>query len=60
MLHHMITGDAPDTVFAGYPANPNAGYRIYGEAVYRISDQIFGLTPTLIKIGTLVKYQFKF
>jgi hypothetical protein len=22
--------DAPDTVFAGYPANPKAGYRISG------------------------------
>jgi hypothetical protein len=24
------TRDAPDTVFAGYPANPKAGYRISG------------------------------
>jgi hypothetical protein len=23
--------DAPDTVFAGYPANPKAGYRISGK-----------------------------
>jgi hypothetical protein len=25
-----ITRDAPDTVFAGYPANPKAGYQISG------------------------------
>jgi hypothetical protein len=25
-----VTRDAPDTVFAGYPANPKAGYRISG------------------------------
>jgi hypothetical protein len=31
----MVTAwDAPDTVFAGYPANPKAGYRI--------SDRISG------------------
>jgi hypothetical protein len=26
----LKTRDAPDTVFAGYPANPKAGYRISG------------------------------
>jgi hypothetical protein len=30
--------DAPDTVFAGYPANPKAGYRISGKG--RILDLI--------------------
>jgi hypothetical protein len=30
------TRDAPDTVFAGYPANPKAGYRISGKG--RIPD----------------------
>jgi hypothetical protein len=34
--------DAPDTVFAGYPANPKAGYRISG--------QIFVLTNVFGKI----------
>jgi hypothetical protein len=34
------TRDAPDTVFAGYPANPKARYRI--RAGYRISGRIFG------------------
>jgi hypothetical protein len=28
--------DAPDTLFAGYPANPKAGYRISGKG--RIPD----------------------
>jgi hypothetical protein len=26
----LLIRDAPDTVFAGYPANPKAGYRISG------------------------------
>jgi hypothetical protein len=34
--------DAPDTVFAGYPANPKAGYPV--RAGYRISGRILGLT----------------
>jgi hypothetical protein len=42
--------DAPDTVFAGYPTNPNAGYPV--RAGYRIFGRIFGLT-----ILFLVKYQ---
>jgi hypothetical protein len=41
--------DAPDTVFAGYPANPKAGYRI--------SSRIFVLTNTGI---FLVKYKIFF
>jgi hypothetical protein len=40
--------DAPDTVFAGYPANPKAGYRISG--IW--PDTVVGL-PTIF----LVKYQ---
>jgi hypothetical protein len=32
---NLIFRDAPDTVFAGYPANPKAGYRISG----RISSE---------------------
>jgi hypothetical protein len=39
-----LSRDAPDTVFAGYPANPKAGYRISG--------RIFGLATIF-----LVKYQ---
>jgi hypothetical protein len=31
-----VIRDAPDTVFAGYPANPKAGYRISGKG--RIPD----------------------
>jgi hypothetical protein len=31
--------DAPDTVLAGYPANPKAGYRISGKG--RIPDSWF-------------------
>jgi hypothetical protein len=27
---YVFVRDAPDTVFAGYPANPKAGYRISG------------------------------
>jgi hypothetical protein len=27
----FLTRDAPDTVFAGYPANQKAGYRISGK-----------------------------
>jgi hypothetical protein len=41
------TRDAPDTVFAGYPANPKAGYRISG--------RILGVTTIF-----LIKYQIKF
>jgi hypothetical protein len=41
---HAYCRDAPDTVFAGYPANPKAGYRISG--------RILGLTTIF-----LVKYQ---
>jgi hypothetical protein len=50
--------DAPDTVFAGYPANPKAryGYRISGKAGNRMSGKdgnrkygrIFGLTILII------------
>jgi hypothetical protein len=29
-LKYVTTRDAPDTVFAGYPANPKAEYRISG------------------------------
>jgi hypothetical protein len=29
----ISTRDAPDTVFAGYPANPKAGYRISGKGL---------------------------
>jgi hypothetical protein len=32
----IFTRDAPDTVFAGYPANPKAGYRKSGKG--RIPD----------------------
>jgi hypothetical protein len=42
----VVIKDAPDTVFAGYPANPKAGYRISGKG------RILGLTTTF-----LVKYQ---
>jgi hypothetical protein len=42
--------DAPDTVFAGYPANPKAGYRISG----RISGNGRILVLTTI---FLVKYK---
>jgi hypothetical protein len=50
--------DAPDTVFAGYPAyqKPDTGYPA-GYAVragYRISGRILGLTTIF-----LVKYQIK-
>jgi hypothetical protein len=38
--------DAPDTVFAGYPANPKAGYRISGKG------RILGFTTIF-----LVQYQ---
>jgi hypothetical protein len=38
-----LVRDAPDSVFAGYPANPKAGYRITG--------RILGLTTMF-----LVKY----
>jgi hypothetical protein len=32
IYHDSLKGrDAPDTVFAGYPANPKAGYRISGK-----------------------------
>jgi hypothetical protein len=41
--------DAPDTVFAGYPANSKAGYRISGKS--RISGRILGLATIF-----LVKY----
>jgi hypothetical protein len=44
--------DAPDTVFAGYPANPKAGYQISARAGYRISGRILGLATIF-----LVKYQ---
>jgi hypothetical protein len=27
----VLTRDAPDTVFAGYPANPKARYQISGQ-----------------------------
>jgi hypothetical protein len=30
--------DAPDTVFAGYPANPKAGYRISGKGRIPVPD----------------------
>jgi hypothetical protein len=29
----VMVRDAPDTVFAGYPANPKAGYRISGKGL---------------------------
>jgi hypothetical protein len=35
-LNRNTIRDAPDTVFAGYPANPKAGYRISGKS--RIPD----------------------
>jgi hypothetical protein len=51
----MKTRDAPDTgtVFAGYPANPKAGYPV--KAGYRISGRIFVLTSIF-----LVKYKINF
>jgi hypothetical protein len=40
----MFFREAPDTDFAGYPANPKAGYRIFGQisgkAGYQTSGQI--------------------
>jgi hypothetical protein len=34
--------DAPDTVFAGYPANPKAGYRISGKGrILDLTNYIF-------------------
>jgi hypothetical protein len=30
MKIYVDSRDEPDTVFAGYPANPKAGYRISG------------------------------
>jgi hypothetical protein len=51
MLGHKLSiRDAPDTVFAGYPANPKAGYRISGR-------RIFVLTNYTV---FLVKYKKKF
>jgi hypothetical protein len=51
--------DATNTVFAGYPANPKAGYRIssriFGKAGYRISGRILGLTTIYF-----VNYQINF
>jgi hypothetical protein len=32
--------DAPDTVFAGYPANPKSGYRISGASLLKIANNI--------------------
>jgi hypothetical protein len=46
----LVTRDALDTVFAGYPVHPKAGYRISGKG--RISGRILGLTTIF-----LVKYQ---
>jgi hypothetical protein len=42
---NVLTRDAPDTIFAGYPANPKAGYRISGRIPGRIlgfDNYIFG------------------
>jgi hypothetical protein len=47
---YLLGMEAPDTVFAGYTANPKAGYRISGKG--RISGRILGLTTIF-----LVKYQ---
>jgi hypothetical protein len=31
VFYHTQNRDAPDTIFARYPANPKAGYRISGK-----------------------------
>jgi hypothetical protein len=39
MLGHKLSiRDAPDTVFAGYPANPKAGYRISGRRIFVLTN----------------------
>jgi hypothetical protein len=51
---------APDTDFAGYPANLKAGYRISGGAGYRISFKMFCSTSKYcIFLNRLVRKQKK-
>jgi hypothetical protein len=41
--------DAPDTVFAGYPANPKAGYRILDNNIFgKISNKFIKTASTII------------
>jgi hypothetical protein len=51
--YNIETRDAPDTVFAGYPANPKAGYRISGRIFVLTTTYTFGKIPVpFIVTGT--------
>jgi hypothetical protein len=54
----IVGRDAPDTVFAGYPANPKAGYRISGKG--RIPDIRPDILPDILPDNWLDNYRYSF
>jgi hypothetical protein len=56
----VLIKDAPDIVFAGYPANPKAGYRISGRIPYLARQPYFwGISNKFFKIALTIIHFFK-